>query len=178
MDLYIGLTEHYGGLGYLDGRAPELTLTLDLVPPAAVPPSDADAEYAGKRRMRRKDKTKVVESVSLDVVVTQDPGALRARSGETGSVLWRSRCVITPLGAMAGPALAGPVSFIYIDEMMIISSANHPVSTSLGISSPNPSSPAPHPSSPSRPCRTHASSNSVLALASSHRSSLRSPRTT
>ncbi len=88
MDLYIGLEEHTGGLGYLDGRAPELSLTLELVPTAVEVVVD---EHAGKRRMRRKEKVKAVEGVSLDVVVTQDPGALRARSGETGSVLWRSR---------------------------------------------------------------------------------------
>ncbi|BEI84731.1 hypothetical protein CcaverHIS002_0501320 [Cutaneotrichosporon cavernicola] len=87
MDLYIGLEEHTGGLGYLDGRAPELSLVLDLVPPAVEVMAE---EPVGKRRMRRKEKAKTVESVSLDVVVTQDPGALRARSGETGSVLWRS----------------------------------------------------------------------------------------
>ncbi|CAK9779321.1 hypothetical protein CC85DRAFT_289437 [Cutaneotrichosporon oleaginosum] len=87
MDLYIGIGEHSGGLGYLDGRAPELSLTLELVPAATEAASD---EHAGKRRMRRKEKAKAVEGVSIDIVVTQDPGALRSRSGETGSVLWRS----------------------------------------------------------------------------------------
>ncbi|TXT10812.1 hypothetical protein VHUM_02317 [Vanrija humicola] len=71
-----------GGLGYLDPTAEELELTIELVPPAS------SGEV--KARGRGKKKPAAAKAVSIDLAVIQDPGALRARVGDTGSVLWRS----------------------------------------------------------------------------------------
>ncbi|WOO82523.1 Diaminohydroxyphosphoribosylamino-pyrimidine deaminase [Vanrija pseudolonga] len=87
MELYMALSSvalpggNSGGLGYLDPTAGELDLTIELVPPSSG--EEVKTKGRGKKRAAAK-------AVSVDLVVVQDPAALRGRVGDTGSVLWRS----------------------------------------------------------------------------------------
>lgn len=63
-----------GGLGFLDARSSRLEFDVVI--------SSGDA--ATKGRKGRKD-------VSIPMVVQQDLNLLKGSSGDTGSVLWRSR---------------------------------------------------------------------------------------
>ncbi|EIM86495.1 uncharacterized protein STEHIDRAFT_156802 [Stereum hirsutum FP-91666 SS1] len=90
--------EPFRGLGYLDGKSDTLTVRLELKPPTAEPPTSNTFTPTGKKSGRNKsrsahgkakkendDGTKVIE-----VELAQDRTALRSRSGDTGSVLWRA----------------------------------------------------------------------------------------
>lgn len=87
MELYMALSSvalpggNSGGLGYLDPTAAELDLTIELVPPSS----------GDEIKTKGRGKKKPAKAVSVDLVVVQDPAALRGRVGDTGSVLWRSR---------------------------------------------------------------------------------------
>lgn len=96
-----------GGLGYL-GKKSEMELTLQLEPPSNVtqafqqlsldnaPDTTLEAGAGRKTRRRRKDKapssssSQAPANVTLDLTIHQDPSGLHSRSGETGTVLWRS----------------------------------------------------------------------------------------
>lgn len=91
--------EPFRGLGYLDGKSDTLTVRLELRPPTTEPlipdtskppiktsGRNKSRNTYGKSKKEKGDGTKVVE-----VELAQDQTALRSRSGDTGSVLWRAR---------------------------------------------------------------------------------------
>lgn len=93
--------EPFRGLGYLDGKSDTLAVRFELKPPTAEPATSNTFTPTGKKSGRNKsrsahgkgkkekdDGTKVIE-----VELAQDRTALRSRSGDTGSVLWRARSV-------------------------------------------------------------------------------------
>lgn len=97
-----------GGLGYVS-KAGELCVTLELEPPVTAAmgqlslggaPDCASSNSApdpatGTGRKKRAGRVRTArksarEGVSLELQLHQDPSGLHARSGETGTVLWRS----------------------------------------------------------------------------------------
>lgn len=84
----------------------QLRLGAASAPPAASgssPPPDSSSGASGRKAKRTgratrtsrkgkeaKDKAPRSEAVSLELLVHQDPSGLHSRSGETGTVLWRS----------------------------------------------------------------------------------------
>ncbi|KAL1408709.1 Ribosomal protein lysine methyltransferase [Vanrija albida] len=86
MELYMALSSvalpggNSGGLGYLDPTAAEIEVAFELLPPSSV----------GEARPKGRGKRRAPTAISVDLTVVQDPAALRARAGDTGSVLWRS----------------------------------------------------------------------------------------
>jgi hypothetical protein len=68
------------GLGYLDSHSDVLTLNFEVKSPS---PSDLGITKA-KRKVREQTKT-------VEIQLAQDKTALRTRTGDTGSVVWRAR---------------------------------------------------------------------------------------
>lgn len=64
----------------------------DPAPAASGKKTKRAGHRAGRSRTARKDKAQAhrSEAVSLELLVHQDPSGLHSRSGETGTVLWRS----------------------------------------------------------------------------------------
>lgn len=62
----------------------------DPTPPSGGKKTKRAGHRAGRTRTARKDKAHRSEAVSLELLVHQDPSGLHSRSGETGTVLWRS----------------------------------------------------------------------------------------
>lgn len=93
--------EPFRGLGYLDGKSDTLTVRLELRPPTIEPPtlitSNPPVKKSGRNKGRsahgKGKKDKVNETKVIEVELAQDRTALRSRSGDTGSVLWRARSV-------------------------------------------------------------------------------------
>ncbi|KAJ7890570.1 putative methyltransferase-domain-containing protein [Mycena olivaceomarginata] len=67
------------GLGYLDSHSDVLTLNFEVKSPS---PSDLGITKA-KRKVREQTKT-------VEIQLAQDKTALRTRTGDTGSVVWRA----------------------------------------------------------------------------------------
>lgn len=78
--------DSFRGLGFLDSRQDKITLEF-IVP--AVKKNDNDTNM--KKKRGSKQAKDVAET--LEVLIAQDKTALRSRKGDTGSVLWRARCV-------------------------------------------------------------------------------------
>ncbi|KAJ7180627.1 putative methyltransferase-domain-containing protein [Mycena filopes] len=66
------------GLGYLDSHKDTLTLSFELKPP-----SWSDSRTGKQKRKAVQDKT-------VEIELAQDKTALRTRTGDTGSVVWRA----------------------------------------------------------------------------------------
>lgn len=91
--------EPFRGLGYLDGKLDTITVRLELKPFATEPVASNDlnpsVKTSGRNKSRRihgkskKEKNGVTKVVEVELA--QDQTALRSRSGDTGSVLWRAR---------------------------------------------------------------------------------------
>ncbi|KAJ7449684.1 putative methyltransferase-domain-containing protein [Mycena latifolia] len=74
-------SSEHRGLGYLDSRSDTLTLSFELssLPNLAVPKSK-----------RRKSTTRPVQEKTVEIQLAQDKTALRTRTGDTGSVVWKA----------------------------------------------------------------------------------------
>jgi hypothetical protein len=109
-------TDHFHGLGSENSKQDSLLVRIELKPPPPPPstvtvatsePSPAsysekpDNRKAGRRYKKRESRQsrsdvligrgKVLEPVVLEYRLFQDITALRSRSGDTGSVLWKTR---------------------------------------------------------------------------------------
>ncbi|KAG8930689.1 hypothetical protein FRC02_003791 [Tulasnella sp. 418] len=90
------------GLGSVDSKISEITVTIDLVPPPStnsqdLPKSPSPSKEKSPKRSRatyynRLDKKRQIgsENKTVEIVLEQDPSSLRSRKGDTGSVLWRA----------------------------------------------------------------------------------------
>ncbi|KAI0060752.1 hypothetical protein BV25DRAFT_1839546 [Artomyces pyxidatus] len=85
---------HFRGLGYVDSKEDRLTVRVELAPaqahsgsPDAVAPR---TKPGGRSRKLYKRKAREDEPVVHEFEVLQDKTALRSRTGDTGSVLWRA----------------------------------------------------------------------------------------
>jgi hypothetical protein len=94
-------TGHFHGLGSENSNQDTLQVCIELKPPTTCePPRNAET---GNQRRRRRRGTKSKEERSgrdpivFEYVLLQDKTALRSRSGDTGSVLWKARWVPPPL---------------------------------------------------------------------------------
>lgn len=106
--------DHFHGLGSENSKEDSLLVRIELnppPPPLTVTTSDAsnseklDNQNPGRRNRRKKKKReslqnrsgvsigrgKELEPVVLEYRLFQDITALRSRSGDTGSVLWKTR---------------------------------------------------------------------------------------
>ncbi|KAI0046497.1 hypothetical protein FA95DRAFT_1560050 [Auriscalpium vulgare] len=83
---------HFRGLGFLDSNEDSLTVTVELEPPRDLQLSQLLAKGTGrsKRRNAKRSSKAKDSAVSLGFELFQDKTALRSRSGDTGSVLWRA----------------------------------------------------------------------------------------
>ncbi|KAJ7155443.1 putative methyltransferase-domain-containing protein [Mycena crocata] len=70
------------GLGYVDSRTDTLTLSFDLKVPS-IP-------NIGSRKYKRKSVARPVQDKTVEVQLLQDTTALRTRTGDTGSVVWKA----------------------------------------------------------------------------------------
>lgn len=77
-------TDHFRGLGHVDSRKDALSIKFDLKAP--VLHSDPSLKKAKGKRREAGDRI-------VEIELMQDKTALRSRKGDTGSVLWRARCV-------------------------------------------------------------------------------------
>jgi hypothetical protein len=100
---------HFHGLGYENSKEDDLLVHIELKPPPfaaceSTPKSDKLNRNTGRRNRGRKKREgpsgrsdfsvghgKELEPVVLEYRLFQDITALRSRSGDTGSVLWKTR---------------------------------------------------------------------------------------
>jgi protein N-lysine methyltransferase METTL21D len=80
----------FRGLGYIDNHKD--MLTLEFVVPSTRSQDEA-ATISSRKKKGSKAKSNP-EPKTLEVLLAQDKTALRSRKGDTGSVLWRARCVL------------------------------------------------------------------------------------
>ena len=80
--------DSFRGLGYLDSH--QDTLTLEFAVPSHK--TEEGIEVSKRKRRSKQGKKSSIANVQ-EVVIAQDKTALRSRKGDTGSVLWRARCV-------------------------------------------------------------------------------------
>lgn len=85
----------FRGLGYLDSHQDVLTLEFPVQVEVAETIHEVDLVTHGSHghRHAKRKKRKAPEEKTLQVQLAQDKTALRSRKGDTGSVLWRARCV-------------------------------------------------------------------------------------
>ncbi len=102
-------TGHFHGLGSENSNQDALLVCVELKPPSTCePPRDAKAGNQRRKRRRGSGVSKAKEERSrrdpivFEYVLLQDKTALRSRSGDTGSVLWKARWVPSPLFAPSG----------------------------------------------------------------------------
>jgi hypothetical protein len=89
---------HFHGLGSEDSNQDALLVCIELKPPATCEPPP---ETGNQRRRRRrgsgipksKEERSGRDPIVFEYVLLQDKTALRSRSGDTGSVLWKARWV-------------------------------------------------------------------------------------
>ena len=93
-------TGHFHGLGSENSNQDTLLVCIELQPPTACElPRNMEAGSQGRRRRRRggaptaKEERSGRDHIVYEYVLLQDKTALRSRSGDTGSVLWKARCV-------------------------------------------------------------------------------------
>ncbi|THH11875.1 hypothetical protein EW146_g7904 [Bondarzewia mesenterica] len=92
----------FRGLGCVDSKTDNLSVKLEINPPAAAAPSTV--KLTGRSRSAKsKGKVRKDESKILEFELAQDGSALRHRSGDTGSVLWRARAGTGLLSMVLGP---------------------------------------------------------------------------
>jgi protein N-lysine methyltransferase METTL21D len=94
---------HFHGLGTENSKEDALLVRIELEPPPIArdpaPKSEKLNRNTGRRSRGKKregsrskiDHRKEQESVVLEYRLFQDKTALRSRSGDTGSVLWKTR---------------------------------------------------------------------------------------
>ncbi|EPQ56723.1 hypothetical protein GLOTRDRAFT_105536 [Gloeophyllum trabeum ATCC 11539] len=75
----------FRGLGHVNSRRDTLTVTFELRPPTSEDPSVSAIKNSSRRR-----KKKSMQEITIQVDLLQDTTALRSRTGDTGSVLWRA----------------------------------------------------------------------------------------
>lgn len=76
------------GLGFLDNKTDLVELRFDLVPP--VLESGIDCRESRKRKKTKKKEAETLPR-TFEYQLLQDKTALRSRSGDTGSVVWKAR---------------------------------------------------------------------------------------
>ncbi|TFY73315.1 hypothetical protein EWM64_g10697, partial [Hericium alpestre] len=76
----------FRGLGFLDNKKDTLTIQITTVPPVHQLPETV----FGKGKRKSKSKIKKAELEVREFELAQDGTALRSRSGDTGSVLWKA----------------------------------------------------------------------------------------
>ncbi|KAI0316867.1 putative methyltransferase-domain-containing protein [Amylostereum chailletii] len=83
---------HFRGLGFLDAQQDTIQVHVDLTPPTTISPTIPKARHgrSAPRKAGGKGKGRQDEAISLEFELFQDKTALRSRSGDTGSVLWRA----------------------------------------------------------------------------------------
>lgn len=94
---------HFHGLGSENSNQDALVVCIELKPPTACdPPRNAETGSQRRRRRRESGVSKAKKELSgcdpmtFEYVLLQDKTALRSRSGDTGSVLWKARWVPPP----------------------------------------------------------------------------------
>ncbi|KAH9008690.1 putative methyltransferase-domain-containing protein [Lactarius deliciosus] len=88
---------HFHGLGSENSNQDALLVRIELKPPTTCEPQ-RNTETGNQRRKRRrgggvqkaKDERRGCDPIVLEYVLLQDKTALRSRSGDTGSVLWKT----------------------------------------------------------------------------------------
>lgn len=86
--------EPFRGLGYLDGKSDTLSVRIELNPPNIPNDIPSSVKLTGRNKAKGRGPKKHVQDVKIvEVDLAQDQTALRSRSGDTGSVLWRARFV-------------------------------------------------------------------------------------
>ena len=91
-------TGHFHGLGCSDPNQDSLQVCIELKPPIT-PELPRNTETGNQRRKRRmgsgapkaKEERRGRDPIVFEYVLLQDKTALRSRSGDTGSVLWKTR---------------------------------------------------------------------------------------
>jgi len=90
-------TGHFHGLGSEDRNQDSLQVCIELKPPIACePPRNTDTGNQRRKRRRRsgaakaKEERKGRDPIVFEYFLLQDKTALRSRSGDTGSVLWKT----------------------------------------------------------------------------------------
>jgi hypothetical protein len=90
-------TGRFHGLGSEDPNQDSLQICIELKPPITCAPQNS--ETRNQRRKRRgesgapnvKEERSRRDPIVFEYVLFQDKTALRSRSGDTGSVLWKTR---------------------------------------------------------------------------------------
>jgi predicted nicotinamide N-methyase len=81
----------YHGLGHVDSRKNTLTVRFELKPStSSPPPSDQHVKSTRRAKHSRKKASEDKLEKLVEIEIAQDPTALRSRSGDTGSVVWRA----------------------------------------------------------------------------------------
>ncbi|KAH8990700.1 putative methyltransferase-domain-containing protein [Lactarius hatsudake] len=88
---------HFHGLGSENSKQDALLVRIELKPPTTCEPQ-RNTDTGNQRRKRRrgggvqkaKDERRGRDPIVLEYVLLQDKTALRSRSGDTGSVLWKT----------------------------------------------------------------------------------------
>ncbi|KAJ7668343.1 putative methyltransferase-domain-containing protein [Mycena rosella] len=78
-----GASSEHRGLGYLDSRSDTLTLSFELKPPSW-------ATSAVTKSKRKSATARPIQEKTVEIQLAQDKTALRSRTGDTGSVVWKA----------------------------------------------------------------------------------------
>lgn len=85
----------FRGLGFLNAQEDDIEVRIDLIPPTSASEPSIDGKTKGRNAPRKASKKgksgRRDEAAALEFQLFQDKTALRSRSGDTGSVLWRAR---------------------------------------------------------------------------------------
>jgi hypothetical protein len=103
-------TGHFHGLGSENPNQDSLHVCIELKPPILTSEPPRNTETGNQRRKRRrgsgaakaKEERRGRDPIVFEYVLLQDKTALRSRSGDTGSVLWKTRWAC-PSGACSFP---------------------------------------------------------------------------
>ncbi|KZT52808.1 hypothetical protein CALCODRAFT_557880, partial [Calocera cornea HHB12733] len=88
-------SEPESGLGFVDAKKGEITVSFDIPPPLVEASSPhlhgtTGTKHRDRHRRRRSSGKMDTEGKHIEVTLAQDLGGLRNRKGDTGSVLWRA----------------------------------------------------------------------------------------
>ena len=90
-------TGHFHGLGSEDPNQDSLQICIELKPPITCSPQNSETMKQGRKRRRKcgapnaKEERSRRDPIVFEYILFQDKTALRSRSGDTGSVLWKTR---------------------------------------------------------------------------------------
>lgn len=95
------------GLGYVDSHKDTLDVRFELKPSHIVESELTILGRTGKNNKPTRKSRKVKEEAVkvVDITLYQDKTALRSRKGDTGSVLWKARCVVPRSSSCTYPTL-------------------------------------------------------------------------